>query len=172
MTENKAEHNPENTNGTREKLIKWGLFAVALIVAFLIGFIPMWMKANDYAAEHEVTRKTLARSEISNLITTAIVNARRGEYEAARQSASDFYTRLDAEINKGETSAYPTAQNENLKRVFENRDEIITLLARRDPASVERLTDIYLAYRQAIGAATATENVQTPANTGVSTNSP
>lgn len=146
-----AETEMKEQNPVRDKLIKWGIFAIVLIVAFLIGFIPMWMKANDYAAQTEVTQKALTRSEISNLIAKAIVDARRGEYESARQTTSDFYTKLNSEIEKGENSAYPSAQNEKLKQVFADRDAIITLLAQRDPASVERLTDVYLIYRQAIG---------------------
>jgi hypothetical protein len=31
------------------------------------------------------------------------------------------------------------------------RDEIITLLARSDPASADRLSELYVAYRKAVG---------------------
>lgn len=151
----------------KSKAAKIGIVAAALVIAFLIGFIPMWMKANNSAAENEVTKKTLTRSEISNLIAKAIVDARRGEYESARQETSDFYTKLNAEIEKGETSAYPTAQNESLKTAFTNRDAIITLLAQRDPASVERLTDVYLIYRQAVGETVNKSSAPTSANTNV-----
>lgn len=154
-------------NSLKSKALKVGIVAAALVIAFLIGFIPMWMKANTAAAEHEVTKKTLVRTEISNLISDAIVDARRGEYESARQETSDFYTKLNAEIEKGETSAYPTAQNESLKSAFANRDAIITLLAQRDPASVERLTDIYLIYRQAVGESIIKSSPPTSANTNV-----
>ena len=164
-----AETETTDRNPVKEKFIKWGIFAIALIIAFLIGFIPMYMKANDYAAEHEVTKKTLIRSETGNLIAKAIVDAKRGEYEPARQNTSDFFTKLNAEIESGENGAYPAAQNEKLKSVFADRDAIITLLAQRDPASVERLTDIYLIYRQAVGE-TITKTNQTSENTNASTN--
>ncbi|CAN5601436.1 hypothetical protein BH20ACI4_BH20ACI4_20900 [soil metagenome] len=167
-----AETEIKEQNVLKEKLVRWGIFAIALIIAFLIGFIPMWMKASDYAAEHEVTKKTLTRSENSNLISKAIVDAKRGEYESARNNTSDFYTRLNSEIEKGENGAYPAAQNEKLKAVFTDRDAIITLLAQRDPASVERLTDIYLIYREAVGETVTKTANQTPANTNASTNTP
>ena len=143
-----ADTEMDTTNAAKQKLVKWGIFAIVLIIAFLVGFIPMWMKANDCAAQNEITQKALTRSEISNLIAKAIVDSRRGEYESARQNTSDFFTKLDAQVEKGETGAYPAAQNEKFKSVFTDRDAIITLLAQRDPASVERLTDIYLIYRQ------------------------
>ncbi len=165
-----AETENNGKNPVKEKFMKWGIFAIALIVAFLIGFIPMWMRANNTAEEHEVTKKALTRSEISNLISKAIVDARRGEYETARQNTSDFFTKLNAEIEKAENSAYPQAQNEKLKTVFTDRDAIITLLARRDPASVERLSDINLAYRQALGETISKSGNQTPENTNSTAN--
>lgn len=165
-----AETEKNERNPVKEKFVKWGIFAIALIIAFLIGFIPMWMSANNCAEEHEVTKKALTRSDISNLISKAIVDARRGEYEAARQNTSDFFTKLNAEIERNENSAYPQAQNEKLKTVFTDRDAIITLLARRDPASVERLSDIYLSYRQAMGETISKSANQTPENTNSNIN--
>lgn len=151
-------------NGLKSKLVKIGIVLVILLVVFLAGFIPMRMKFNKEAADHSTTIKTLTRSELSNLIATAIVDARRGEYESARQKTSDFYTRLDAQIQSGESSAYSSVQNESLKAVFSNRDAIITLLAQRDPAAVERLTDVYLIYRQAIGESISSTSNQTNSN--------
>jgi ribosomal protein L19E len=148
----------------KEKLVRWAIFAAALLIAFLVGFVPMWMKASDQAAEHEVTKKALTRSDIGNLIARSVVEARRGEYESARQSTSDFFTRLNAEIEKGEGGAYPAEQNDKLRAVFTDRDAVITLLARRDPASVERLNDIYLIYRQAIGETVSRTESQPPAS--------
>jgi flagellar basal body-associated protein FliL len=154
-------------SGLKSKLVKIGIAAVVLLVVFLAGFIPMWMKANSEAASHLNTTKMLTRSEISNLIATAIVDARRGEYESARQKTSDFYTKLDAQIQSGESSAYSNVQNETLKSAFSNRDAIITLLAQRDPASVERLTDIYLTYRQSVGESVSKTSSQTNTNSTV-----
>ncbi len=161
----------DNSNATKQKLVKWGIFAIVLIIAFLAGFIPMWMKANDCAAQNEITHKSLTRSEISNLIAKAIVDARRGEYESARQNTSDFFTQLDAEVEKDKSGAYPALQNEKFKSVFTDRDAIITLLAQRDPAAVERLTDIYLIYRQSVGETVTKTALPTTANTNTTTNS-
>ncbi len=157
--------NETNINeGGNKTLIKWGSFAIAILIIFLVGFIPMWMRANNYAAQNEVTQKALTRLTIANLIATAIVDAKRGEYESARQKTSNFYTRLDTETEKGETSAYPSAENEKFKSVFKDRDAIITMLAQRDPASVERLTDIYMIYRHTVGEAKTETQAQTPTN--------
>ena len=43
------------------------------------------------------------------------------------------------------------AQQNALRPVFDTRDDTITLLARGDPASSDRLTELYNTYRQALG---------------------
>lgn len=40
-----------------------------------------------------------------------------------------------------------------MRSVFDTRDDAITLLARSDPASADRLVDLYTKYRQAIATA-------------------
>ncbi len=93
----------------------------------------------------------LRKSEVKNLLMTAIVEARSGEYETGRQNASEFFTNLDAEIKKADEGNLTADEREKLKPVFTNRDSIITMLAQRDPASPERLMDIYAIYKQAFG---------------------
>jgi hypothetical protein len=65
----------------------------------------------------------------------------------ARQAASDFFTFLRAEIDRGDDTALSPAQREEVQLLFIQRDEIITLLARSDPAAVDRLSDLYGLYR-------------------------
>ena len=100
------------------------------------------------------TQKNLRQSEIKGLLTSSIVEAKRGEYEPARQSASSFFTQLNQEREKGENESFLKKDDPpKLKPIFDERDAIITMLAQRDPASVERLTNIYLIYLQATGVA-------------------
>ncbi len=145
----------ENDSTTVEKpqsnLTRWGLYALILLMVFLMGFIPMWMQKRQVSQELETTQKQLRKSEIKGLLTTAIVESRRGEYEPARKDTSEFFTRLDAEIKKGEESALTIEERGKLKSIFDNRDSTITMLAQRDQSSVERLTDIYVIYQTAVG---------------------
>ena len=133
------------SNPPRQRFI---IYAVVLLVVFLLGFIPMWLKARECArglaeSEHQLT---LIRMQ-SNL-ASAVIDARRGDYEPARQAASQFFTSLSAEIDKGDTSAFTQAQRERLQPLFAGRDDVITLLARSDPASADRLSDLYVSYRK------------------------
>lgn len=65
----------------------------------------------------------------------------------------DFFTNLKAEIDRGRDSVFTEMQRTNLRALFDSRDDAITLLARSDPASADRLVVLYVKYRQALGMA-------------------
>lgn len=124
------------------------IYAGVLLVVFLLGFVPMWLKAraaNNRLADTE-RQLTLARTQ--NNLSSAVIDARRGEYEPARQAVSQFFTTLQAEIAKADSSSYTQAQRAQLQQVSAGRDELITLLARSDPASADRLADLFVGYRK------------------------
>lgn len=125
------------------------LFAAALLAAFLLGLVPMWLKARASAGERDRAQTALRISALQNTLANAALDARRGEYEPARQAASEFYTNLRNETERGRDSAFTEAQQNALRPLFDTRDDTITLLARSDPASADRLLDLYNRYRQA-----------------------
>jgi hypothetical protein len=139
---------PGNRTGLRQRL---PIYAGVLILVFLLGFVPMWLKARGSAAELEIARRELSLSRLQNTISSAALDARRGDYEPARQAASSFFTSLSTEADKGSGSALTDSQKQNIQPLFAGRDELITLLARSDPASADRLADLYASYRKAMG---------------------
>ncbi len=124
------------------------IYAGVLLIAFLIGFVPMWLKARGSASELAIARRELSLARLQNTLASATIDARRGEYEPARQAASNFFTSLRAEADKGADSALTDSQKQNIQPLFAGRDEVITLLARSDPASADRLADLYASYRK------------------------
>lgn len=140
----------EDEGKMKSLLIKLGIVAALLSVAFLVGFVPMWLQAQQAASDHEVTKKLLRTAELRGLLTSSIVDAGQGEYEPARQEISDFFSSLRAEVNKGEDSALTVEQREKLKPIFDKRDSTVTMLAQRDQTSTQRLMEIYKSYRQAV----------------------
>jgi hypothetical protein len=139
---------PSNRTGLRQRI---PIYAGVLILVFLLGFVPMWLKARGSATELEIARRELSLSKLQNTIASAALDARRGDYEPARQAASSFFTSLSAETDKGSGSAFTDSQKQNIQPLFAGRDELITLLARSDPASADRLADLYASYRKAMG---------------------
>ena len=125
-----------------------GIYAAVLLVVFLLGIIPMWLKQRQCASRLAETQQKLDRSQIQNHLASAVIDARRGDYEPARQAASQFFTSLRAETDKSAASTLTEAQRAGLQPLFAGRDEIITLLARSDPASADRLSDLYVSYRK------------------------
>ena len=118
-----------------------------LLVAFLLGFVPMWLKSRKYSRSLSEAERQLNLVRTQNALVSAIIDAQLGDYELARQAVSDFFTFLRAEIDRGDDAALSPAQREEVQLLFIQRDDLITLLARSDPAAVDRLSDLYGLYR-------------------------
>jgi hypothetical protein len=127
-----------------------GIYLAAALAIFLLGLTPMWLRARGAAAQRDAARRELRLSQTQVTLASAAIDARRGEYETARQTAGDFFTSLRTELDAGEDSPVSRRRREAAAPLLDRRDEIITLLARSDPASAERLSDLYVAYRAAV----------------------
>ena len=127
-----------------------GIYAALMLIAFLVGFVPMWLKARESGNNLAATERTLSVVRLQNSLASAALDARRAEYEPARQALSGFYTSLRADIDKGDDSALTPAQREAAQGLFAGRDEIITRLARSDPAVADQLSDVYASFRKIV----------------------
>jgi hypothetical protein len=145
-----SEDNQPQTVKPPSLISRAGIPAVVILAAFLIGFIPMWLKAHENASKLAGVERELQVSRMQNTFASAVIDARRGDYEQARQGASQFFASLGAESDLGSNSALTQTQREGLHSLFTGRDDLITLLARGDPAAADRLSDLYVAYREAM----------------------
>lgn len=127
-----------------------GIYLATALAIFLMGLTPMWLKARGAVAQRDAARRELRLSQTQVTLASAAIDARRGEYETARQTASDFFTSLRTELDAGADTPFSQRQREAAAPLLDRRDEIITLLARSDPASAERLSDLYVSYRAAV----------------------
>lgn len=109
------------------------------LAAFLIGFVPMWLSYQGLRSDLRSVSSKMRPLRLRNDLATAAIMARRGHYEQARNLTSDFYTLLRAESESAEGSY----SGEAVADILKQRDETITMLARSDPASADRLADIY-----------------------------
>ena len=141
-------------------------YVAILVVGVLIGFVPMWVRERAGATEASAaaTRADLTRSVdalaatvveenlnlavMQNALASATIDVQRGDYESARQYASSFFTALRAEVDKGDGSALSPAQRDGVQPLFAMQDEVITLLARNDPAAAGRFSDLYVSFRE------------------------
>ncbi len=134
-------------SGTAKRV---GVYVAVALAVFLLGLVPMWLKAREAASQRDAARRELRLSQMHGTLAPAVIDARRGEYEPARQTVSDFFTALRTQIDAGEVSTLTAPQREAAAPLLARRDGVITLLARGDPASAEQLSDVYVSYRQAV----------------------
>ena len=131
-----------------------GVYALIFVIGFLVGLLPMWLNAHRTAKQLETTRVELRRIQMRSALSAAAIDARRGDYEPARKSMSDFFTALSTELDRSEDSTLDQTQRDAVRPLLTQRDEIITLLARSDPAAADRLSNLDASYRKATGNAT------------------
>ncbi len=127
------------------------IYAIVAVIIFLFGLVPMGMVALNRASERDEARRELRLCSIQGLLASAAIDARLGNYEPARESASNFFTEVRAELDKGRSSAFTQSQQEALASILNPRDEVITLLARSDPAVADRLGTLFTSYKKAVG---------------------
>ena len=142
----------EETITRRESpLRRYAIYALILVVVFLLGLVPMWLSARSRARERDEARRELRLSKVENDLSSAVINARRGEYEPARQATSRFFNSLVTQCDPStQTADLTRAQCDARPQPLAQRDEVITLLARSDPASADRLSDMYVLHQKAM----------------------
>lgn len=156
MSNNKSITDEEESSLTAGSMLqsgtarRVGIYLGVALAIFMLGFLPMWMKSRANAAQRDAAQRELRLSQMHGTLASAVIDARRGEYEPARQTASDFFTTLRAQVDAGTDSALTAPQRDGAAPLLARRDDVITLLARGDPASAEQLSDIYVSYRKAV----------------------
>lgn len=132
---------------------RWLIRVAALAVAFLLGFVPMWLENRTATSDLAKANRDLRRSQLQNKLSDAAINARRAEYEPARRSASRFFTDVTAELDKADSGVWAMEERTQINTLLSGRDEVITLISRGDPASADRLSDLYTGFVKATSTA-------------------
>jgi hypothetical protein len=131
---------------TTHRIRRFILYVALLLLAFLLGFVPMWLKSRECSSSLAEAERQLSLARMENSLASAAIYAQRGDYETARQAASDFFTSLRTEFNSGVDSALSQAEIAGLQSLLTRRDEIVTLLARGDATSADLLSDLYVSF--------------------------
>jgi hypothetical protein len=150
MSEREPEEEGTSRNFSRDEKrnSRLPIYAGVLLLVFLLGFVPTCFVARRRGLERDTAQAALRISNLQNALGNAIVDARAGNFERARQGTSDFFSTLATEIET--SSIFSDAQETQLRPLLQERDDTITSLARSDPYSADRLTKLYNQYREAI----------------------
>ena len=139
-----------NTNVSTRPTQRLGVYAIVGLIAFLLGLVPMWLSNRAATRERDDAQQALRVARLENSLAAAAIRARRGEYEPARQAASTFFSDLRSELDRT-PSAFSDPQRQSLEALLAPRDQVITWLARSDPAAAEQLSNAYVEYGKATG---------------------
>ena len=150
-----GQHVPGKSNVLSPRIsalaIPWkcvALYATIAVGFFLLGFVPMWMKTTRAIEQRDAAQHGVRVAQLHNTLAAAVIEVKRGQYEPARQLTSDFYTDLRRQIDTDSGSLFTPTQRERLTSLLTERDELITLLARSDPSTTDRLFAVYSTYNK------------------------
>ncbi len=121
-------------------------YIIGLVIAFLVGLIPMWIYASSNASQRDSAIRRLNECRLKDRVAAAGMFAKRGEYETARREASTFFSDLRQIVDQDKS--FPDQERADLRLLLQQRDDIITLLARSDPAGVDRVFALEYQLRQ------------------------
>jgi hypothetical protein len=132
---------------TTHRMRSFIIHVFLLLVAFLLGFVPMWWLKSQCSSSLAEAERQSSLAKMQNSLASAAIDARRGDYETARLAVSDFFTALRDATSTDVDSVLSQAQKDGAQPLLAQRDQIITLLARGDVASADLLSDLYVSYR-------------------------
>ena len=122
------------------------LYVTLSLGFFLLGFVPVWFKTARAIEQRDAAQRAVRLGQLQQTLAAAVIDVQRGQYEPTRQLTSDFYTNLRRQIEGDSGSLFTSSQRDSLRSLLAQRDEVITLLARSDPAATDRLFNVYSTY--------------------------
>jgi hypothetical protein len=122
-------------------------YLICVLVGALLTGIPLGIRLYQLQRDRTALQEQVEWAELEIDLARASVMARHGDYAAARDAASSFFSRARLQLDAGGDLSAP--ERTYLQSVLTERDTIITLFARGDPAGAERTTAMYVAYRGA-----------------------
>ena len=124
--------------------------AVVLVIAFLAGFVPQYLKVNRLDAELRQARLENTSADLRDLVGLAYFQANQKNYGIAAGTTGRFFNRVREVANH--------TSDANAKKTYEDllgsRDKITAGLAKGDAGVMADLQDLFVKTRRATGAST------------------
>jgi hypothetical protein len=121
--------------------------AVVLGAAFLVGFIPQYVKANRLDTELRQARQANFGAELRDLIGLAYVQANQKNYGLSAATMTRFFNRTRDVANQ---MADPNSRN-GIENLLVTRDKVTAALAKSDAGVVDDLQELFMKTREATG---------------------
>lgn len=120
-------------------------YGIVLIAGLLIGLLPTGISLFRATQQLHDARRQVQIQSLELHLARAAVLARRGDYPGARDATSQFFSAARLEVDSRSNEATPRLAL--LRSLLNERDAVITLLARSDPAGAERLAEMYVSFQ-------------------------
>jgi hypothetical protein len=124
--------------------------AGAAVAGIIVGFLAAyaWQSPRTSRLRHtaEYASRALPAARLEATLAAAVIATQDGQYEIGRQRASAFFTGFQRRVAPTLSDQPGDASRQLLAR----RDEIITALARSDPASPSVLGQTLARYRELV----------------------
>jgi len=121
--------------------------AVVLVVVFLAGFLPQYIKANRLDNELRQARQGNASAELRDLAALAYVQANAKNYGLAAATTTRFFNRVREVANLTADPNYKKA----LENLLVSRDKVTAELAKGDAGVMSDLQELFTKTRQVTG---------------------
>jgi hypothetical protein len=120
---------------------------ILLIIAFLAGFVPQYIKVERLENELSVARQENALAQLRDLAGLAFVQASQKNYGLSAETAKQFFSHTRDAANQAPDASGRKA----LEDLLASQDRITTELAKGDPEALGDLQVLFEKTRQAAG---------------------
>jgi hypothetical protein len=118
---------------------------VLLVVVFLAGFLPSYVKAHRLENELREARREQSLAQLRDLASLTYFQANQKDYGLAAGTATLFFDRTQEAVNQ----APDASARKPLQELLSLRDPITAGLAKGDPGVLGDLQALFLKTRQA-----------------------
>jgi hypothetical protein len=118
---------------------------VLLVVVFLAGFLPSYVKAHRLENELREARREQSLAQLRDLASLTYFQANQKDYGLAAGTATRFFDRTQEAVNQ----APDASARKPLQELLSLRDPITAGLAKGDPGVLGDLQALFLKTRQA-----------------------
>ena len=120
---------------------------ILLIIVFLAGFVPQYMKVKRLENDLSVAKKENALAQLRDLAALAFIQASQKNYGLAAGTTKQFFRRARELANQA-----PDANGRKaLEDLLASQDKITAELAKGDPEALGDLQVLFEKTRQAAG---------------------
>ena len=115
-----------------------------MVVVFLLGFLPQFVKAKRLENELRVERQQNTLAHLRDLVGLAYLQTTQKNYGLAAGTSTRFFSRVEELVNQTVDDRF----RKSLQDLLSFRDRITAELAKADPAVVGDLQNLFLKTRE------------------------